>query len=76
MTIRSAAVLLIAAVAVGSAVDQTTTFPVLDITNGAPLPTLERLQPVNDWITLSMLPATIQVLHHVCSQPALQTELL
>ncbi|DBA78463.1 hypothetical protein WJX79_001206 [Trebouxia sp. C0005] len=60
MTVRTAAALLIAAVAVRSAVAQTTTFPVLDITKGALLPTLQQLQPVNDWITLNMLPATIQ----------------
>jgi len=62
MTFRSAAALLIAAVAVRSAIAQTATFPVLDITKGAPLPTLQQLQPVNHWITLNMLPATIQVL--------------
>jgi len=67
MTVRAAAAVLIAAIAVGSAVAQTTTFPVLDITKGSPLPTLQQLQPVNDWITLNMLPATIQVLHHVYS---------
>ena len=74
MVVRTAAALLIAAIAVGNAVAQTTTFPVLDITKGSPLPTLQQLQPENDWITLNMLPATIQVLHHVYSQPALQTE--
>ena len=74
MAVRTAATLLIAAIAVGSVVAQTTTFPVLDITRGSPLPTLPQLEPVNDWITLNMLPATIQVLHHVYSQPALQTE--
>jgi len=63
MSFRSAAALLIAAVAVRSAVAQTATFPVIDITKGAPLPTLQQLQPVNDWITLNMLPATIKVLH-------------
>ncbi len=74
MAVRTAATLLIAAIAVGSAVAQTTTFPVLDISKGSPLSTLPQLQPVNDWITLNMLPATIQVLYHVYSQPALQTE--
>ena len=53
--------LLTAVVATGFAVAQATTFPVLNIGKGETLPTLQQLQPENGWITLSMLPATIQV---------------
>lgn len=56
-----ATALLIAVLATGSVVAQATTFPILSIGKGETLPTLQQLQPENDWITLSMLPATIQV---------------
>ena len=39
----------------------TLAFPVLNIEKGETLPTLQQLQPESDWITLSMLPAIIQV---------------
>lgn len=52
---------VLATAVAGSAVAQATTFPILNIGKGKTLPTLQQLQPENDWITLSMLPATIQV---------------
>ena len=61
MGVQSAISLLVVVATVGTVVAQTT-YPVLNITKGAPLPTLQTLQPdASGWITLSMLPATIQV---------------
>ncbi len=60
MSMGHAISLLVAVVTVGTVAAQTT-FPVLNITKGQPLPILQELQPENDWITLNLLPATIQV---------------
>lgn len=62
MAVGKMTALLLAAVTVGNVAAQTLPdFPVLNITKGEPLPVLQQLQPENDWITLNMLPATIQV---------------
>ncbi len=61
MNVQSAISLLLVVATVGTVVAQTA-YPVLNITKGAALPTLQTLQPdASGWITLSMLPATIQV---------------
>ncbi len=61
MGVQSAISLLVVVATVGTVVAQTA-YPVLNITKGAALPTLQTLQPdASGWITLSMLPATIQV---------------
>ena len=55
------AISLLVVLTFGTVVAQTA-YPVLNITKGAALPTLQTLQPdASGWITLSMLPATIQV---------------
>lgn len=62
MAMRTAISLLILVVTLGCVASQTT-YPVINITKGETLPTLQALQPdASGWITLSMLPATIQVL--------------
>ncbi len=61
MAVRHVVTLLFAVVTVRHAAAQFSSIPVLNITKGEPLPMLQQLQPENDWITLSMLPATIQV---------------
>ncbi|KAA6422589.1 MAG: hypothetical protein FRX49_07450 [Trebouxia sp. A1-2] len=60
MGVQSAIPLLLVVATFGNVVAQTA-YPVLNITKGAALPTLQTLQPdASGWITLSMLPATIQ----------------
>jgi hypothetical protein len=61
MGVQNPISLLVVLATFGTVVAQTA-YPVLNITKGATLPTLQTLQPdASDWITLSMLPATIQV---------------
>ena len=62
MEARTYALPFIALLVVGTVAAQVPTYPVLNITKGQPLPTLNQLQPdASGWITLNMEPATIQV---------------
>ena len=69
---RSVVLPFIALLVVGIVAAQVPTYPVLNITKGQPLPTLNQLQPdASGWITLNMEPATIQV--RTCSSVLLIT---
>ena len=64
MSFRNVLLLLVAAATISYGSAQTTNLPVLNITQGQPLPVLQEMQPDSDgWITLNMLPAGIQVTH-------------
>ena len=62
MAIRGALLLLVAAAMISYVSAQITNLPVLNITQGQPLPVLQEIQPDSEgWVTLNMLPAGIQV---------------
>lgn len=61
MAFRNVLLLLVAAATISYGSAQTTNLPILNITQGQPLPVLQEMQPDSDgWITLNMQPAGIQ----------------